>query len=162
MRRLVIGAAAGVLVALAAATGVSAYWQAQQTIPGEVVTSGDLAISADWLGGTPVWAALYPGQSTADAMIRVTSTNSGDNLAWKVRLTGAVPASFDPYATLQAWVGACGTGAPIPADGYGEFTSSTSAVDICVRYGLSASAPNTLQGQVLDPTITVTAEQVSP
>lgn len=161
MRRVLLGIAVGAVVALAAATGVSAYWQAQQTVPGGVATSGDLAISADWVGGTPSWTALYPGESTSDAIIRVTSTSSGDNLVWKVRLTDVVAADFEPYATLHTWVGACGTGDPIPADGYGSFTSSTSTVDVCVRYTLLSTAPGTLQGQALNPTITVIAEQVS-
>lgn len=162
MRRALIGVAAGAVLALAAATGVSAYWQAQQTVPGEVVTSGDLEISAAWVGGTPSWAALYPGQSTADATIRVTSTSSGDNLVWKVRVTGAVPADFETYATLQSWAGACGTGTPIPEGGYGTFDADTTTVDICVRYSLATGAPSSLQGKPLDPTITVTAEQVNP
>lgn len=162
MRRVLLGVAVGAVVALAAATGVSAFWQVQAAIPGGVTTSGDLAISADWVGGTPSWAALYPGQSTSDATIRVNADNSGENLVWKVRLTETVAAAFEPHTTFQAWAGACETGTLIPAEGYGSFTSSTSAVDVCVRYTLSPTAPSALQGQALAPQITVTAEQVSP
>lgn len=162
VRRVAAGIAAGVILALAAATGVSAYWQAQQSIPGGVVTSGDLAISAEWVGGTPAWAALYPGQSTADATIRVTSTSTGNNLVWKVRVTETVAVAFEPYTVFQAWVGACGGPSPIPAEGYGRFTADTDSVDICVRYALSNAAPSTLQGQALNPTVIVFAEQVSP
>lgn len=162
MRRVLVGVAVGAVVAFTAATGVSAYWHAQQTAPGGVATSGDLAISADWVGGTPSWSAFYPGQSTSDATIRVNADSSGDNLVWKVRLSETVTPDFEPHTTFRAWIGTCGTGTLIPAEGYGTFSSNTSRVDICVRFTLSPTAPSTLQGQLLTPQITVIAEQVSP
>ncbi len=163
MRRVVLGVAVGAVVALAAATGVSAFWQAQAVVPVDAVGSGDLSISAEWVGGSPSWTPLYPTQSTSDATIRITSTSSGDNLRWSVRVRETVATVFEPHTRFQAWAGACGSGAPISADvGYGSFTSSTSTVDICVRYTLLSTAPTTLQGLAMNPQLTVIAEQVRP
>lgn len=161
-RRIVIGTAAGVVLTFAAGTGVYAYWQAQQSVDLEEVSTGDLAITAEWLGGTPVWTALYPGQSTPDATIRVAASASGDTLAWKVRITETVAAAFEPHTTFQAWLGACGSPNPIAAEGAGLFTAANDRVDVCVRYTLNTGAPESLQGQSLSPFITVHADQVAP
>lgn len=158
MRRALIGVAAGAVLALAAASGVSAYWQAQQTLPGGVATSGDLEVSAMWRDGTPAWTNLYPGGTTADATIRVTSNSTGDNLRWRVKVTSTVAPAFTSHTSFQAWAGACG-GTPIPVGGYGSF-GPTDSVDVCIRYTLAAGAPATLQGQSINPAITVHAEQV--
>lgn len=159
-RRLVIGVAAGVLIALAATSGVSAYWQAQQTIDTATVSSGDLSISADWVGGTPAWSALYPGQSTPDTIVRVTAAAAGDTLVWRLKVAGTTASDFTAYTTFQAWIGACDGPTPIPPEGAGSFTAETTTVDVCVRYTLNAGAPGTLQGQPLSPQLDITAEQV--
>ncbi|MGL3151370.1 hypothetical protein ACSS7Z_13535 [Microbacterium sp. A82] len=151
MRRLVIGAAAGVLVALAAATGVSAYWQAQQELQGGLVASGDLTVSATWVGGTPNWTGLYPGQSV-ERSVAVVVAPEGDNLKWTVNASSSNP---NDAFTFQAWRGACGTGAALPA------TDSPETMSICVRYTLSSDAAAVAQGLTSTPTITITAEQVS-
>lgn len=159
-RRLVIGVAAGALIALAATSGVSAYWQAQQTIDTATVSSGDLSISADWVGGTPAWPALYPGQSTPDTIVRVTAAAAGDTLVWRLKVAGTTAPDFTDYVTFQAWIGTCGSSAPIPTEGTGSFTAETSTIDVCVRYTLNAGAPSSLQGRPLSPQLIITAEQV--
>lgn len=151
MRRVLLGVAAGAVLVLAAATGVSAYWQAQETIPIETVSSGDLTVTASWAGGPPEWEALFPGESV-ESDINVTVNGEGDTLDWIVDVESP---SINPAFTFQAWQGSCDTGTALPAAG------SPEALSICVRYTLRSDADSSLQGKSFEPQITVTAEQVS-
>ncbi|WP_460802472.1 hypothetical protein [Microbacterium sp. GXF6406] len=148
-RRVALGAAAGVVIALAAATGVSAYWQAQQTVNLDTVSSGDLSVSANWVGGTPNWSGVYPGQSV-DAKIAVAVQGEGTNLEWTVN---AQPSGLDPAFTFQAWSGECGTGGALPASG------SPQTLIVCVRFTLAPGTSGSYQGLNFTPSVTITAEQ---
>lgn len=160
-RRVAIGVAAGVFVALAAATGVSANWQAQQSLPGGVVTSGDLNISTTWVGGT-AWPSIAP-TSTISKQAVVTVTGNGTTL--EAVLTGVAAyqnTAFTGYVTSSIHLGECASaGSALPSSGYPSTGSLSlgSAVTLCVRYTLSANAPASLQGQDLSPSVTFTASQ---
>jgi hypothetical protein len=163
MRRVRAGVIAGVLLALVlGASGAHALWQRTAALPAGVSTTGDLNVTAAWVGGTPVWAPLFPGDR-AEGTLRVTGTGAGGTLRWRLQVAGAVAPAFSSYTTFQAWQGACGTGTPIPAAGYPSGTPLAvgASVDVCVRFTLATSAPGSLQGQSMSPTITVTAQQVS-
>ncbi|WP_353114752.1 hypothetical protein [Microbacterium sp.] len=159
MRRILIGTVAGVVLALATAVGVSAYWQAQQRLDLRTTASGDLRITAAWRDGTPAWAPLYPG-SSASAVIRVTSQSAGTTLRWRLKASGDVAAAYRGQVSFAAWQGACGTGTPITSDGLPGLAPNA-VVDLCVQFTLSATAPETLQGAALTPSVTMNAEQMS-
>lgn len=164
MRRVLIGVAAGAVLALAAATGVSAYWQAQQTIPGGTVSSGSLDLQVDWAGGT-TWPMPGPG-GTISKRATITYTGIGDNL--QVVLTGVASntPTFNPYVTRSISLDDCSgvAGTPLPAAGYPATGALDSGVPVtvCVRYTLAASAPATLQGTDLAPHVVFQIAQKDP
>lgn len=158
MRRWAIGAAAGVLITLVAASGVSAYWQAQQTMNLSTIASGDLSVAASWKS-SPSWTAMYPGDSR-EAIISVTPTIVGQTLRWRLRVTSTINPALVDHLSFQAWEGACGGTTPIPSEGNGPY-GSRSSFEVCVRYTLDASTPRSLAGQNVSPVITVVAEQAS-
>ena len=159
IRRGLIGAAAGAIIALAATSGVSAHWHAQQRLDLESVSTGDLLIDAAWRDGPPAWSPLLPGASTPDTVIQVSSSSAGTTLRWRLRVVGAVSAPAQQHVTFSAWRGVCGTGTPIPAGGTAALPVDA-VVDVCIRYTLSPSAPATLQNTDLAPRVTLIAEQV--
>ena len=161
MRRLLIGLAAGMVLTLAAVSSVAAYWQGQVTVPAATVSSGDLSVTASWPAGTPTWPALYPGQSTPGATLRVNTVAEGTTLQWRLRIDATFSALAEGAATLEAWRGACGSGQLVPVDGIGPLEGSQ-PLDLCVRVTLAENATNTLQGLSLAPDITIVAEQVTP
>lgn len=159
MRRRVIGAAAvGAVLALATATGVSAYWQAQQRLDLGTTAAGDLKIDAAWKT-PPNWAAMYPGDSR-EGVIVVTPTAHGQTLGWRLRVTSAVAPSLADHVAFRAWEGACGGPTPIAPEGNGPFGVRTS-FEVCVRYTLDSTTPRSMTGLSVSPVITVTAEQAS-
>lgn len=149
-RRWAIGAVAGVVATLATASGVSAYWHAQQTMNVGTVKSGDLNVTAAWVGDPPDWADLYPG-SVAEADLAVSVTGTGDNLEWTVDVTAQ---NLDPAFSFQAWEGSCGSETAMPA------TGSPEQLTVCVRFTLMPS-DDSLQGRIFKPRIVVTANQVA-
>lgn len=151
MRKIMWGVAAGAVLALAAATGVAAYWQAQVAIPIATVVSGDLSVTAQWVDGTPDWPAMYPGD-TVEANIEVTVKGHGDTLAWQVDVESS---TIDPAFLFQARNGSCNNGSALPA------TDSPDSLTICVRYTLDDDAADDLQGDTFNPLIAVSAEQVT-
>lgn len=162
MRRSHIGVIAGMLLALVlGASGAHGLWQRSSALPAGVSTTGDLDVTAHWVGGTPTWGPLFPGDSV-EATLRVTGVGAGSTLGWRMLIAGSVADAFSPYTSFQAWTGGCGSATPVAADGYpatGSLSIGT-AVDVCVRYTLATGAPGSLQGQALSPTIIVSAEQV--
>jgi len=161
MRHVRIGVTVGALLALVVGvSGVHALWGRSETVPAGVTLTGDLAVSASWLGGSPVWAPLYPGSTTPDATLRVTGSGSGSTLGWRVQITSTVATQFAAYTTFQARE--CVTGTVIPAGGYPASGSlpAGAVVDVCVHYTLASNAPGTLQGQQVSPRISVVAQQV--
>ncbi|WP_243225939.1 hypothetical protein [Microbacterium sp. CIAB417] len=155
-RRVLLGAAAGAVLALAAATGVSAYWQAQQTLPGGTATSGDLDIQVEWAGGT-AWSPIAPGGTTSKRAT-ITVVGTGTNLSTRLTAVTANAAAFNAYITRSVSLDDC-TGAPgaaLPSAGYPSSggLSPGAQVTVCVRYTLSPSAPSSLQGQDLSPRVT--------
>lgn len=162
MRRIHLGIGAAVVaLALTSATGAHALWGATRTVDAGVSSTGSFTVNAAWIGGAPAWQALFPNTS-ADGQIRVTQAGNGNTLGWRVRVSSTVSAEFAPHVTFQAWVGACGTGTPVPTDGYpaGGHLASGTTVDICVRHSLTSGAPGSLQGKSFNPQITVIGEQV--
>ncbi len=160
-RRVLIGTAAGVVLALAAASGVSAYWQSQQTLPGAAVTSGDLDIAVEWAGGT-AWGPIAPG-GTISKRATVTVAGSGTNLSARLTATASNAAAFNAYVTRSVSLDDCSgaQGTALPAAGYPTSGGLTpgSQVTVCVRYTLALTAPSTLQGQNLAPTVTFALAQ---
>lgn len=156
-RRVAIGVAAGVILALAAATGVSAYWQAQQTISGRVVTGGDLNIISVVWANDPNWGTIGPGQTLTN-QATVTYVTTGNNLTAQLTAAVSYNPAFDGSVTDNATVGTCG--APT-----GTFPMSVSPMEgmqvatVCVNYTLSSNAPSTLQGVNLTPAVTFTLAQ---
>lgn len=152
---------AGAVLAVVTVSGVSAYWQAQQTIPGTVVTSGDLEVSATWEGTTPEWGSLFPGGVTPGATLRVETTANGENLRWLLLVNGQFPVAAADSAVLDVREGTCTQpGSPLTAAGLGPFTGS-STIFLCIRMSLKSTAPNSLQGQQIAPQLTITTEQVA-
>src|SRR5690606_11874914 len=149
---------AGVVLTLAAATGVSAHWQAQQRIDLSAASSGDLDIDASWKS-TPNWTAMYPADSR-EGVIVVTPTVTGQTMRWRLRVTSAVAPALADHITFRAWEGACGGGTPIALDGNGPYGMRTS-FEVCIRYTLDAATPRSVSGLSASPAITVIAEQVS-
>ncbi|MFB7252285.1 hypothetical protein [Microbacterium sp. NPDC056234] len=162
-RRALIGVAAGAVLALAAASGVSAYWQAQQTLPGGVASSGDLDIQVGWNGGN-AWGAISPG-ATISKRATITVLGAGTSLSTRLTATATNAVAFDPYVTRSVRLDDCSgaQGVVLPASGYPDAggLAPGSQVTVCVRYTLSASAPSTLQGQDLAPNITFELTQRS-
>jgi hypothetical protein len=156
MRRALIGVAAGAVLALAAASGVSAYWQAQQTLPGGVVTSGDLDIQVDWAGGA-AWGAIGPG-TTISKRATITVLGAGTTLSTRLTASASNAAAFNAYVTRSVSLDDCSgaAGTTLPAAGYPTTGGLTpgAQVTVCVRYTLAATAPSTLQGQDLAPNVT--------
>lgn len=163
MRRLVIGAATGIILVLAAATGVSAYWQAQQRLDLSSTSSGDLDLAVSWQGGTS-WSAIAPGATVSKRAV-ITVTGSGQTL--RARVTGSArnAAAFDPAVTRSIRLDDCsGTpGTILPVGGY----PSTGAlrpgdqVTVCVRFTLAPDASASLQNVDLTPTVDLAVVQVS-
>ena len=156
MRRALIGVAAGAVLALAAASGVSAYWQAQQILPGGAVSSGDLDIQVDWAGGT-AWGAIGPG-ATISKRATITVLGAGTTLSTRLTATASNAAAFNAYVTRSVRLDDCSgaQGTLLPTAGYPTTggLSPGAQVTVCVRYTLAANAPATLQGQNLAPTVT--------
>lgn len=163
MRRAFIGAVAGVVLALATATGVSAYWHAQHTVSVSATSSGDLSLDVTWADGS-AWGPIGPGGTIAK---RATVVVGGAGTTLQARVTGEASnaPAFDPYVTRTISVDDC-TGAPgpaLPATGYPAEGSLVpgDAVTVCVRYTLSPTAPAALQGQDLAPHVVFNVAQRS-
>ncbi len=164
MRRVLLGVAAGAVVALAAATGVSAYWQAQQTMTAGTVSAGNLDIDVAWDGGT-TWPRIGPGQTIAKRAT-VDFVGSGDSL--RAVLTGSTTqaSAFDGYVTSDISLDDCTSdpGPSLPSNGYPDTGSLLpgDSVTVCVRYTMASDAPSSLQGQDLSPSATFTISQRTP
>lgn len=163
MRRAFAGVAAGVVLALAATTGVSAYWQAQHVVPVSSTRSGDLDIQVVWAGGT-TWGAISPG-TTISKRATITVVGSGTTLSARLTGTATNAAAFAAHTTRTISLDDC-TGAPgptLPAAGHPSSggLAPGATVTVCVRYTLAGTAPSTLQGQNLAPQITFRLQQRS-
>lgn len=142
---------AGAVLALATATGVSAYWQAQQTIPGTVVTSGDLDITGvTWSKGTD-WGVISPGQTVSN-QATITYIATGANLSALLSADVTNSAAFDEWITRSAVLGACGASTEsLPLD-VTPAPGEQQAI-VCVSYTLFPTAPASLQTLDLTPTV---------
>jgi predicted ribosomally synthesized peptide with SipW-like signal peptide len=163
MRRVLVGVAAGAVLALVATTGVSAYWQAQHVVAVPSTQSGDLDIQVAWAGGT-TWGAIGPGTTISK---RATITVVGSGTTLRARLTGTATnaAAFTSHVSRSISLDDCSgaAGTALPVDGYPSAggLAPGATVTVCVRYTLSASAPATLQGQDLAPQVTFQLRQRS-
>lgn len=163
MRKLVIGAAvAGVVLALAAATGVSAYWQARERIDLSATSSGDLDIDVVWQGGTE-WSSISPGTTISKRAV-ITVNGAGRTLRARVTGTASNATAFDSAITRSIRIDDCtGTpGALLPASGYpadGALRPGDQ-LTVCVRYTLASDASATLRNADLTPSVAYTVVQV--
>ncbi|GEB46502.1 hypothetical protein MTE01_24470 [Microbacterium testaceum] len=140
-----------------------AVWSDRHPVTTGVTSTGSLGATASWAGSWSAWQPLVPGRSSDTAALRVSATGSGDTLRWRVNATASVSTSLAPYVSTQVFVGACGTGTPLPAGGFapaGGYALGAS-VDLCLRVTLDASAPSTTQATALTPQITVTVDQAT-
>ncbi|MFJ4039007.1 hypothetical protein ACIPVB_13120 [Microbacterium sp. NPDC090007] len=156
---------AAVLVLGTGTAAAHAYWQRSETLGPGSVDSGDLNVTAAWLGSPPAPAPLYPGQFR-DVTLLVTETGaSGTTLRWRLTPTVTLPISATEATFVQTsvHVQTCGTGPVIPpGSSYapsGGFLPGD-AITLCVRFTLRADAPSDLDDVDLDPSILLAAEQV--
>jgi hypothetical protein len=156
--RFVLGVVAACALILTAGAAHAA-WSDRAPVGAAPVVTGAFGATTSWVGGAPAWTTPFPGQQT-DATLRVTGTSVGTTLRWSLGVTATVTAAFQPYTTVQAWVGACGTGSPLASVPSGSFTP-TQVVDVCVRVSLAAGAPASLRGQSINPALTLTIAQRS-
>jgi len=155
--------AAAVLVFGTGTAAAHAAWQDRRALASGTTSTGSLSVSSTWTGSWSAWQPLFPGTHSDTATLRVTATGAGDTLRWKVGATPSVSAALAPYVSTQVYVGACGSGTPLPSSGYapaGGYALGQS-VDLCLRVTLSPSAPTTAQGATLAPQIAVSADQVT-
>ncbi|MGW8483480.1 hypothetical protein ACWGJP_10085 [Microbacterium sp. NPDC055903] len=164
VRRAFVGTAAGVVLALAAATGVSAYWQASIEADVGIVRTGNLDIQVTWNGGT-AWGTISPG-GTVSKRATITVVGEGTNLSTRLTATVTNASAFTPYITRSVRLDDCTSsqGAELPTAGYPATggLSPGAQLTVCVRYTLSAAAPSTLQGQNLAPNVVFTLTQRAP
>lgn len=167
MRGIRVGTVLGVVLALViGATAAHAVWAVRRSPPVAATVTGDLTATAVWsTGAAPTLASPFPTQTvtTGTNMLRVTGGGAGTTLRWRLLVASSVAPAFQPYVTVQAYVGACNapTPLPIPAGGYspaGGYAPGTT-VDVCVAFTLAANAPTSLQGQSLQPVVTATVQQ---
>jgi len=162
MRPIRRGVILGVALALVAgATAANALWSVRAPVAVSATSTGDITVAAVWRDGTPAWGPLFPGRSTAGNVLRITEGGAATTLRWTLRVSLTTASSFSPYVTMQAWVGPCGTGAPIPSTGY---TTSGGLIpgqvlDVCVRLTMAANTPASLAGTAVAPVVTVAAIQ---
>lgn len=151
---------AGTLVV--AVSGTAALWHRDTDLGAGIATTGDFVTAAHWAGAPPDWAAFLPGESRQASLV-VANHGAGDTLRWRFAVESVTRAEFDGHVTFEALAGACEdqpvspVGTPWhPADG--GLAAGEEAV-ICVRYTLHTDAPSTLQGQPVEPRITITGIQ---
>lgn len=162
MRLVRTGLVLGVALALVAgATAANALWSARAALQVTATTTGDLAVAAAWQQPVPAWGTLYPGTTTPPSTLNVTATGAGQTLRWHLHASRTVASDFDPYVTMRAWVGACGTGIPLTAAGYSPAAGLTlgQTVPVCIELALAQNAPASLGGKPLNAVITVRADQ---
>jgi hypothetical protein len=88
----------------------------------------------------------------------------GDTLRWALKVQLGVAPEFADWVTMVARIGDCSAGAIVPSTGVGYVpsqggTAPGATIDVCVRLSLSASAPSTLAGRQISPTVTAIVEQ---
>lgn len=140
-----------------------ALWQSRTALTAGTLTAGSFDLSTEWVGAWTAWKPLYPGRASDTATLRVTETAAGGTtLRWRLSASPAVSADLAPYVTTQVYVGACGSGTPLGPTGYSPAggLSPGQSVDLCLRVTLATTAPPSVQGKAVAPTITVTADQV--
>lgn len=175
-----LAVAVAVLLGATGGLGTLAYWNDVETLSGATVTAGSLDLVVRDGGGVAVdrWdqltlANMAPGESVAATLtvrnagttpftVGVNAAGSGGLLAAVdvALVAGVAPTLPTPYPRTQTCSGAVDKGlrdspswtvpGTIPPGG---------SVQLCVRLSLRASADNTLQGQAVVPTFTLTATQ---
>ena len=163
-RRLRWGAGVAAVLVLGTGTAAAhAVWQSRVALPAETVSSGSLALSAEWVGSWDEWKPLFPGQSSDTATLHVTETGQGTTLRWRVAAEPEVAAGLAEWVKTEVFVGACGRGQLIPAGGSyappGGYASGAS-VDLCLRVMLLPGAPDE-QSVPIEPRLKVRAQQVT-
>ena len=141
MRPVRRGVILGVALALVAgATAANALWSVRAPVAVAATSTGDITVAATWQNGSPTWAALFPGRST-DSTLRIAEGGAGTTLRWTLKLSLTTSGTFTNYVSMQAWVGACGTGTPVPTAGYTEAGGLVpgQVLNVCVRLTMAAN-----------------------
>lgn len=156
---------AAVLVLGTGTAAAHAAWSSRAALGAGPVASGSFTLSTQWGTDWSKWTPLYPGGSADTAQLQVIETGAaGTTLRWRLTATPRIAVDLAPHVTTQVFVGACGSGIPLPAGGVyapaGGLAPGTS-VSLCLRVTLNASAPSDRQGLPLDPSLSITADQVT-
>lgn len=156
---------AAALVLGTGAAAAHASWSSTAALTAGPLASGSLDVSTQWGTDWSGWVPLYPGRSADSALLQVTETRAaGTTLRWRLTATPRVPADLSPYVTAQVFVGACGSGILLPANGVYAPAGGLdpgATVTLCLRVTLSTNTPNERQGTAIDPLLVITADQVT-
>lgn len=163
-RRLRWGAGVAAVLVLGTGTAAAhAVWESRVALPAETVSSGSLALSAEWGDDWSAWSDLQPGTFVDTAPLVVKEEGAGTTLRWRLKADVVVDSRFRDYVSAQVFVGACGGANVVPSGGSyappGGYPSGQT-VSLCVRLVLRTDAPSNLQGKPVLPEVIVEAEQV--
>lgn len=130
-----------------------ALWTVTRPLPAVTISTGDFAAEAEWVR-EPDLTGLFPG----DTVFGTARISLDSPAQWRYSVEYSMGGELAPHMTAQWYADAECTGEALAM---GE-SSGGAHTEFCIAFTLSETAPSSLQGQVGDAVVTVTAEQVRP